>query len=71
MPASTTVAAPVSELFPISRTGLRAVSVKYPVSTWMRLASTMPMTTATSAISLGSLSLTTSVPCSSPNVAGR
>ena len=43
IPDKMTVAAPVSELSPMSRTGLRLVSVKYPVSSWMALASTMPM----------------------------
>ncbi len=46
MPDRITVAGPVSELSPISRTGLRLVSVKYPVSSWMALASTSPITTA-------------------------
>ena len=40
MPDRMTVAAPVSELSPISLTGRRLVSVKYPVSSWMALAST-------------------------------
>ena len=46
MPDRITVAAPVSELSPISLTGCRLVSVKYPVSSWMALASTRPMSTA-------------------------
>ena len=46
MPDRITVAGPVSELSPISLTGLRLVSVKYPVSNWIALASTSPMTTA-------------------------
>ena len=45
-PDRITVAAPVSEASPISRTGLRLVSVKYPVSSWIALASTSPITTA-------------------------
>ena len=53
MPDRMTVAAPVSELSPISRTGLRLVSVKYPVSSWMALASTRPMSTAPMASSRG------------------
>src|SRR5438067_925192 len=41
-----TVAGPPAVLSPISRTGFRFVSVKYPVSSWMVLASTRPMSTA-------------------------
>ena len=48
-----TVAAPVSELSPMSLTGRRLVSVKYPVSSWMALASTMPIRIAPSAIQRG------------------
>ena len=52
-PDKMTVAAPVSELSPMSLTGRRLVSVKYPVSSWMALASTMPMRIAPSAIQRG------------------
>jgi len=41
-----TVAGPVRELSPMSLTGRRLVSVKYPVSSWIALASTRPMSTA-------------------------
>ena len=41
-----TVAGPVRALLATSSTGLRLVSVKYPVSCWMAAASTMPMMTA-------------------------
>ena len=37
----------------MSLTGRRFISVKYPVSNWMALASTMPMSTAPSAIQRG------------------
>ena len=37
----------------MSRTGRRLVSVKYPVSSWMALASTMPIRTAPNAIHCG------------------
>ena len=37
----------------MSRTGLRLVSVKYPVSSWIALASTSPMITAPIAITRG------------------
>ena len=37
----------------MSRTGRRFISVKYPVSNWMALASTIPMNTAPSAIHWG------------------
>ena len=47
------MAAPVSELCPMSRTGRRFTSVKYPVSSWMALASTMPISTAPNAIQRG------------------
>ena len=53
MPDRMTVAAPVPELCPMSRTGLRLVSVKYPVSSWMALASTRPIRTAPSASQRG------------------
>ena len=53
MPDRITVAAPVAELSPISLTGLRLVSVKYPVSNWMALASTSPTITAPMASSRG------------------
>ena len=46
MPERITVAAPVTELCAISLTGRRLVSVKYPVSSWIVLASTRPMSTA-------------------------
>ena len=53
IPDRMTVAAPVSELCPMSRTGRRFTSVKYPVSSWMALASTMPISTAPNAIQRG------------------
>ena len=53
MPDRMTVAGPVSEVLPMSCTGRRPGSVKYPVSAWMTAASTMPMTTATIAITRG------------------
>ena len=37
----------------MSLTGRRVVSVKYPVSSWIALASTMPISTAPSAIHRG------------------
>ena len=46
MPDRMTVAAPVCELAATSFTGRRLVSVKYPVSSWMALASTRPISTA-------------------------
>lgn len=54
MPASTTVAGPVSEDLPMSLTGRLLVSVKYPVNCWIRAASTIPMATATRAKIRGS-----------------
>jgi len=54
MPDRMTVAGPVSELSPISLTGLRLVSVKYPVSSWIALARTRPMITAPMASHRGS-----------------
>ena len=75
MPERITVAAPVSELSPISLTGLRLVSVKYPVSNWMALASTRPISTAPMASHRGLppwLRIAWSVtPLSSLNFAGR
>ncbi len=53
MPDRMTVAGPVSELSPMSLTGRREVSVKYPVSSWIALASTRPMRTAPMASSRG------------------
>ncbi len=53
MPDRITVAAPVSEASPMSLTGLRLVSVKYPVSSWIADASTMPISTAPNAIHRG------------------
>src|SRR5579859_4101020 len=53
MPERMTVAAPVRELSPMSLTGRRLVSVKYPVSSWMALASTMPIRIAMNAITRG------------------
>ncbi len=53
MPDKITVAAPVSELCPMSLTGRRVVSVKYPVSSWIADASTIPITTAPNAIHRG------------------
>ena len=53
MPDRITVAAPVSELCPMSRTGRRVVSVKYPVSSWIADASTIPISTAPNAIHCG------------------
>ena len=53
VPDKMTVAAPVSEALAMSWTGRRFISVKYPVSNWMALASTMPMNTAPSAIHRG------------------
>ena len=52
-PDKMTVAAPVSLLSPMSLTGRRLVSVKYPVSSWMALASTMPIRIAPNAIHRG------------------
>src|SRR5262249_52501561 len=52
-PARMTVAGPVSEVLPMSCTGRRPVSVKYPVRAWMIAASAMPMTTATTATTRG------------------
>ena len=46
MPDRMTVAAPVARALADVLTGLRLVSVKYPVSSWMALASTSPMSTA-------------------------
>ena len=73
-----TVAAPVSELSPISLTGFRLVSVKYPVSNWMALASTSPTITAPMASSRGlppwvriEWAVTPVTPLSSLNLAGR
>jgi len=69
------VAAPVSELSPISMTGLRLVSVKYPVSSWIALASTSPITTAPMASHRGlppwvRIAVLV-IPLSSLNLAGR
>ena len=55
MPDRMTVAAPVSAVFAMSWTGRRFVSVKYPVSSWIGAASTMPMITAQIANSRGLL----------------
>ena len=79
MPVATpdrmTVAAPVVELSAISFTGLRLVSVKYPVSSWMALARTSPMTTAPIASQRGlpacDRMLASVTPVSSLNLAGR
>ncbi len=48
------MAGPVSEDLPMSLTGRRFVSVKYPVSCWIRAARTMPMVTAANASTRGS-----------------
>jgi len=53
VPDKMTVAGPVSEASAMSWTGRRFISVKYPVSNWMALASTMPMNTAPSEIQRG------------------
>ena len=53
MPDRMTVAAPVCAASPMSLTGRRLVSVKYPVSSWMALASTIPISIAPSAIHRG------------------
>ncbi len=53
MPDRMTVAAPVAELSPdVTGPGGRLVSVKYPVSSWMALARTMPISIAPNAIQL-------------------
>ena len=75
IPDRMTVAAPVSELSPMSLTGRRLVSVKYPVSSWMVLASAMPIRMAPNAIHCGSLPwrrmLTSVTPLSLLKLSGR
>ena len=75
MPDRMTVAAPVVELSAISRTGLRLVSVKYPVSSWMVLASAMPIRMAPNATHCGSppwrRMLRSVTPVSLLNLSGR
>jgi hypothetical protein len=71
MPARMTVAAPVCDDLPMSRTGRRVVSVKYPVSAWIAAASTMPMTTAPTATSRGLPSTSSTPPPKSAKSAGR
>ena len=71
-PARITVAGPVSEVLPMSLTGRRPGSVKYPVRAWMIAASTMPMTTATIAITCGlRVSLASGEAASFAKVLGR
>src|SRR6516162_9136224 len=52
-PDKMTVAAPVSELCPMSLTGRRVASVKYPVNSWMALARMHLISTAPNAIQRG------------------
>ena len=69
------MAAPPAVASPISRTGFRLVSVKYPVSSWMALASTRPMSTAPIASQRGLPACArmrgSVTPVSSLNLAGR
>ncbi len=66
-----TVAAPVRELRPTSRTGRCSVPVNRPVSQRMTPARTMPINTAAAAMSAGLPSVVFSPPVSSAKVLGR